>query len=233
MKKNSVVSPPRLKTTTPYALYFPYDSRKKIISQKLNELALKKIDLDFTFIYALPHWMVMYQGIGAPVAGMGLECLIHSGVKTIILLGVCGSLNPDDQIGKAIVVTQAFSQEGTSPHYFPERREFQSSNKLNTRLKNFLRQNDLAFKSGRIVSTDAPYRETPSWIKDQQLKGISYVDMETSAVLAIAQYYQIEATALHLVSDIVTPEKWQPGFHSSQLEEKIEKYFFPLLTKKI
>jgi len=231
MNEMRIIHPPRVKITAPDLLYFPFDPYRKIIGQKLEEIAIAKYDLRFTTVYALEKWMVMYQGIGAPVAGMGLECLIHSGVKRVLLLGVCGSFKPDDEIGQAILITQAIRSEGTSLHYFPHQDKFRPSSPWKKMLAEFLESNNLPYSLGTIVSTDAPHRETPSWIKTMQNKGINYVDMETSAVMAISHFYQLEAAALHLVSDIVTSQKWIPGFKSPILEEKIKQYFFPFLER--
>lgn len=233
MTSQPVIYPPRLKITSTSALYFPYDSRKKVIGHQLKELALDIIELGYTTIYSLPNWMVMYSGIGAPVAGLGLESLFHSGIKRIFIFGVCGSFNPIDHIGQAILVTQAFSQEGTSRHYFPRRHQFQPNPSLVKRLQTFFKQRQLPFKTGRIVSTDAPFRETQAWVTTQGHRGIDYVDMETSAVLAIAYFHQREAAACHLVSDIILRRGWQPGFRSDQLEENIKKYFLPILKEKL
>lgn len=232
MNEDSVIHPPRVKITASDLIYFPFDTSRKVIGQKLQEISLTRYDLGFTTIYSLEKWMIMYQGIGAPVAGMGLECLIHSGIKRIFLLGVCGSFRSEDEIGQAIMITQAYRAEGTSAHYFPHQDKFLPSPHWKEQLAEFLESNNLPYSSGAIVSTDAPYRETPSWIKANQNKGINYVDMETSAVLAIAQFHQIEAAALHLVSDIVTPQKWIPGFKLNLLDEKIKQYFFPFLDPK-
>jgi len=233
MSNQSIVSPPRLKITSTSAIYFSYDTRNKVISRQLNELASDKTELGFTTIYSLPHWMVMYTGVGAPVAALGLESLFHSGIKRIFIFGVCGSFHQTDRIGQAILITRAFSQEGTSRHYYPRRRQFQPSPALLERLKTYFKQQQLPFKTGWIVSTDAPFRETPVWIKTQGQRGIGYVDMETSAVLAVAQFYQLEASAGLLVSDLVLPQGWQPGFHSPQLEENIKKYFLPVLKESL
>ena len=52
--------------------------------------------------------------------------------------------------------------------------------------------------------------------------GIECVDMETSAVYALAQFYKISAVSLMIVSDILKKDNWISG---SSYTEKVIKYF--------
>ena len=98
-------------------------------------------------------------------------------------------------------------------------------------VENRLRSLDLSFHSGAIVSTDAPYRETSSWLDRNQKKGIDFVDMETSAVFALAEFYGIQAAALMIVSDELTGIQWKTSFRQPQIDAHIEKFFWPFILK--
>jgi purine-nucleoside phosphorylase len=158
-----------------------------------------------------------------------LERLIVSGAKKIILLGFCGSLNPEFKIMNVVSISKAFAEEGTSKHYFPRKRIFNPSSTLKKGIEGILHDSKLPFLTGSLVSTDAPYRETKSWLKQKQKRGIDLVDMEASAVLAIAKFYGIQAAALTIISDELWSGTWNKEFLSSELEEKMKKYFAPLL----
>jgi purine-nucleoside phosphorylase len=64
-----------------------------------------------------------------------------------------------------------------------------------------------------------------------QEKRIDLVDMEASAVFAIAEFYKIEAAALLIVSDELFSGKWKYDFLRSELEKKIREYFFPFIRE--
>jgi len=55
--------------------------------------------------------------MGAPQAVLTVEKLIALGVRRIVALGWCGSLQPAVRIGDVVLPTGAISEEGTSAHY--------------------------------------------------------------------------------------------------------------------
>ena len=88
---------------------------------------------------------------------------------------------------------------------------------------------DLPFQRGTIVSTDAPYRETRDWLKVKHTQGIDLVDMEVSAVLALASFYGLEAAALMLVSDKLSIQGHRIGFAQPKTQVQMERYFLPFI----
>jgi purine-nucleoside phosphorylase len=84
---------------------------------------------------------------------------------------------------------------------------------------------------GSIVSTDAPYRETKTWMENKQKKGIDIVDMETSALFCLADFHNIKAAALMIISDELFSGKWRPAFNLIKLAKKTKEYFFPFLLE--
>ena len=54
--------------------------------------------------------------------------------------------------------------------------------------------------------------------------------METSAVLALAQFHNVQSAALMIVSDELSPDGWKIGFKNLKLDERIKKVFLPFLT---
>jgi len=66
--------------------------------------------------------------------------------------------------------------------------------------------------------------------KRENLKqGAEVVDMETSAIFALAAFHGIRAASLRIVSDELSGGKWKPAFSSLQLEDRVKDYFLPLL----
>jgi purine-nucleoside phosphorylase len=210
-------------------LYIPIDSPKRTILMAIEQRIQKEKKTPLGTLFKSKGNTILYQCIGAPLAVLSLERLIISGAKEITILGFCGALNQNLQVGDAVSIVKAYSEEGTSSHYFSNRSVYRAGNGLRKKNEHFLKKEDLPFHIGTIVSTDAPYRESHTWLKQKQTKGIDCVDMETSAVFSLAEYYQISASALMLVSDKLNYSRHRFKFHSSELETAIKRYFIPLI----
>lgn len=169
--------------------------------------------------------------IGAPAAVLALEPLILSGAESIMILGFCGGLVKRCKIGDAVVVIRATSDEGTSRHYIPQKRWFFSSEAMIQENENRLKSRKMPYAKVSLVSTDAPYMETVEWMNKYLKRGAECVDMEASAVFALASYYGIEAGALMIVSDELWSGRWKSGFGRAELEKNAEKYFLPFLEQ--
>jgi purine-nucleoside phosphorylase len=233
MKDELIVKPaPILSFSRKKTIYIPVDSPSLQVLKALEKTKLREIKTPIGQFFLLKNKTVLYHCIGAPLAVLSLERLIASGAKEIIILGFCGSLDSGKNISDAAIITKAISEEGTTSHYFPEKRTFIPSPETGKKLEKFLSSIGLPFHKGTIVSTDAPYRETKSWLIEKKRQKIHYVDMETSAVLALAEFHHIKAAALMLVSDILSEEKHEQGFKSTELEKRVEKYFLPVIANE-
>lgn len=173
---------------------------------------------------------VLLGGLGAPAGIMALEKIRQLGLREILVLSYCGSLSPELVIGKALLPVKALSQEGTSRHYARARNGFYfPTPRVLKELRQFLSESNLDWKEGAIVSTDAPYRETVSWMKSLQRKKIMAVDMEISAVLSFGAFYRLRAAGLFIVSDELFSGCWKNGSHSPEVLAATAKYFYPLI----
>lgn len=85
----------------------------------------------------------------------------------------------------------------------------------------------LHFHRGATVSMDAPFRETQAWLRKMTRKGMDVVDMEASAIFALARFYGLQAAAVMIVSDELFAGRWTNGFADLRLEERVRDYFFP------
>jgi len=204
----------------------PFDLPASPIKKRLEKLCTSRRFSQSGIFYLLEDSVVLFGGIGAPAAILSMEQLIQTGVKEFVVLGFCGSLDPSFSIAETALIDRAFTEEGVSRHYLPSSREFHPSESLNRDIRKQLSANNLECRSSSIVSTDAPYRETKTWVNDQQNKGISLVDMETSAVFAVAEYHGLSSASLQIISDELSTGTWKTGFHRLELRAAVEKYFF-------
>lgn len=226
MKKNteSIVLPPKIKNLkSQRAFFIPADTPRRAIKQHLEKKAEKKHKFLFSHLYTLKNEAVLLGGIGAPAAVLAVEPLIYSGVKEIIVLGFCGGLTEKIDLFDIFMINTAFSEEGTSSYYIPDKNKWTSSKKLSKEIEQKFKSNYMVLKKASIVSIDAPYRETKKWLLQKQKMGIELVDMETSAVFALAEYHHIEAAAFMVVSDILRPQSHQVGFLETKFNDRIKK----------
>lgn len=169
--------------------------------------------------------------VGAPVAVMCLEKLIALGAKKIILYGWCGSLQEELRAMDVLLPNEALSEEGTSRHYQDQsqaqskgqnsqQERILASPTLHTHLGNILTAAEFSYQSGKVWTTDAPYRETRTKVAKYADQGIYGVDMEFSALCTIAAFRGVELAAAMLVSDEVWRQPWQPQFSRKEFKRK-------------
>jgi len=100
-------------------------------------------------------------GIGAPAAVATCEELIACGISRLISLGTAATIVGGTKIGEVVVCKKAFSDEGTSRHYHPNKRTFSATPKLVQDIHDRLNSSGIPCKLRTAWTTDAPYRETP------------------------------------------------------------------------
>jgi uridine phosphorylase len=120
--------------------------------------------------------------LGAPHAVMGMEKLIALGVRRVLVLGWCGSLQPDIKTGDLVIPTEALSEEGTSRHYPIGERKARTSAALTARLEHAARDSGRAYRKGSVWTTDAPYREIPSKILKYRAMGSMQLNMRITRI---------------------------------------------------
>jgi purine-nucleoside phosphorylase len=155
--------------------------------------------------------------MGAPYATMIAETLIAKGSRTIVVFGWCGAISSDLSIGDIIVVDGALADEGTSRNYMEQSEAFPRvlpDPKLQQRLYDELTAKNLPVRRGTLWTTDAIYRETPKKIDYFRNKGAVAVEMECSALFAVAKYRKARIAAVVVVSDALLEGTWTPGFRS-------------------
>lgn len=154
-----------------------------------------------TQVVSWPDLLLAGPILGAPQAAMVMELFRLSGVRSFFSLGWCGSLQPDLSIGQVVLPETAFSEEGTSAHYVSEGSPLAADPDLSRCLAESLTRRNIPFKKGRVWTTDAPFRETQEKIQAYAEKGMLAVDMESSAIMAVARFRELAWSGLMVVSD--------------------------------
>lgn len=161
-------------------------------------------------------------GIGAPVATMLLEELIAFGVKRFISIGTAGTLQKNLRAGDLVVCERAIRDEGTSYHYLKASKYAYASPGMTGRIKKALDAADQKYFVGTSWTVDAPYRETIAEARQYQKDGVATVEMEASALFAVAQYRGVEMGAMFTISDSLAELQWSPKFHFKKTDGGLE-----------
>ena len=151
---------------------------------------------------------VMHSGVGAPLAGGLLEETIALGCRAFVVCGGAGVLRPELSLGHLIVVGSAVRDEGTSHHYLPAARYVSASTSAVEVLENLLRERAIPHVTGRVWTTDAPYRETPAKIQRRRDEGCVAVEMEAAALAAIAAFRGVRLAHVVYGGDDLSGQTW-------------------------
>jgi uridine phosphorylase len=161
-------------------------------------------------------------GIGAPAAVAVMEELIVCGVKRFLTVGTAGTLQKDIQVGDLVVCEKAIRDEGTSHHYLPAAKYAHPSESLTNQVMQALTALGKSFRYGSTWTTDAPYRETIAEARQYQAEGVCTVEMEASALFAVASHRKVEVASVFTVTDSLADLKWHPDFHGAKPQTGLE-----------
>lgn len=162
-------------------------------------------------------------GVGAPAAVLLVEECIAFGVKKFISVGTAGTLQRNINYGDLLLSDKAIRDEGTSYHYLKSSKYAYPSIKMLECVKKILKEANYPYHVGATWTTDAPYRETAYEIKKYQAENVMAVDMETSALYAVAEYRKVNAGSIFSISDSLAGKEWNIKHHL--LERSFEKMF--------
>ena len=137
--------------------------------------------------------------------GMLEEVSLMFDCKKILFFGSAGTLKKDCY-GKVMVPTHAYRDEGTSYHY--EKAEDYIKIKNADFVINFMKNNNIPFKSGKCWSTDGIFRETENNMVKRRDDGCIAVDMECSAIQAMCNFRKLDLYYFFLSGDLLDAPEW-------------------------
>lgn len=167
------------------------------------------LGLNFNWLKGSSTAIVTGIGMGAPALAMKVEELIALGVREFVLIGTAGGLQENLLPGSVIICDQALRDEGLSQHYLPPSESVLASNSVTTKLAGLLTDVESSFR-GISWTTDAIYRETKGECDHYREHGVLCVEMEAAGLFAVAEYRQVEASAVFVISDLIHKKGWQP-----------------------
>lgn len=159
--------------------------------------------------------IVVSTGIGGASTGIAVEELRNIGVKSMIRIGSCGSLQENVRLGDLIIVNGAVRDEGTTKAYVESIYPAIPDTELMCAAIEAAKSKGIVYHVGRARSHDSFYTEKEEQIDNYWTgKGILGADMETAALFTIGGLRGIRtASVLNTVVE-----------YKGDLKEEINQY---------
>jgi len=180
-----------------------------------------------------PIYKAMYKGkeialymtdMGAAGAGGQLEEIFAIGIEKVIVFGACGVLDNTIEDCSIIIPDAAVRDEGLSYHYAPPTEEIRVNPKYMQEFINILEEVKCPYRIGKVWTTDAFYRETRAKMQKRKEQGCICVDMECSALAAVAQFREKELFQFFITADCLEGDEWNPRSLSEDVKFKEKDY---------
>ena len=173
-----------------------------------------------------PIYKINYKGkeialymidMGAAGAGGNLEELYAMGVEKLVVFGSCGVLDKTIEDCSIIIPDAAVRDEGLSYHYAPPSDEIRVNLKYIPEFTKILEKVNISYTIGKVWTTDAFYRETKAKMTKRREQGCICVDMECSAMAAVAQFREKELFQFFYAADNLDGDAWDRRSLSSDV----------------
>jgi len=190
---------------------------KEVVEKVAEQYAAETVYVGRSEVGPVPYYEISYKGerlgffqamVGAPLAVGFMEKAIIMGGKKFVACGGCGVLNPELAVGHLLVPTAAVRDEGTSYHYVAPAFEIPLSLKVVKRIEQVVKAEGLEYLLTKTWTTDAFYRETKGHVARYKQAGCTCVEMEASALAAVAEFYGVEFGAVFYGGDLVQADGW-------------------------
>lgn len=165
----------------------------------------------------IPVYKIIYKGmdfvlfmsrVGAPACTGSYEDVLAMGLEKLIMFGTCGVLDRNIEDLAIVIPTSAIRDEGTSYHYMKSSQEIEVNEKYISKFIEILKGNNVSYVKGKVWTTDAPYRETRGKVLKRKEQGCICVDMECSAMNAVAKFRGKDLFQFFYAADNLDSVKW-------------------------
>ena len=189
---------------------------KKLLEQLVSKFNGVEIALSSNANGKLPIYKINYDGkeialfisrVGAAACVVQYEEVFAMGLEKLVVFGTCGVLDKSIDDLAIIVPNLAIRDEGTSYHYLKSSREVIVNPKYQEEFLKLLKEHNYSYIIGKVW-TDAPYRETRKKVLDRKNEGCVCVDMECSAISAMAKFRNKEVFQFFYAADNLDSAKW-------------------------
>lgn len=213
---------------------------KKLLEQLVSKFNGVEIALSSNANGKLPIYKINYDEkeialfisrVGAAACVVQYEEVFAMGLEKLVVFGTCGVLDKSIDDLAIIVPNLAIRDEGTSYHYLKSSREVIVNPRYQEEFLKLLKEHNYSYIIGKVWTTDAPYRETRKKVLDRKNEGCVCVDMECSAISAMAKFRNKEVFQFFYAADNLDSAKWDKRSLSNN-EKLSDKEMIGLLAIK-
>jgi uridine phosphorylase len=183
---------------------------RELGAQPLGYKVLWGIDEDLTYQVATSgrHVGVIARcEWGGPQTAVLVEELAHLGVRTIIGLGMAGSIVAALPKRSLVIAGSALVTDGTS-RYYTDAPAVLPDQELLGIASEAARRLSLPFRQARVATVDAIYRETDALVAALAREGAEMLTMETTTLYAASAACGTRSIWIGHISDCLAGNRW-------------------------
>ena len=178
--------------------------------------------LGFTGTYQGHRISIQGAGMGIPSTAIYANELINEyGVKTMIRIGTCGSIQDDIGIGEVILAMSASTDSSMNRIKF-NGMDFAPTADFELLNQAYYKAKELSIETlvGGIFSTDSFYDDNPDRYKIWAEHGILGTEMESALIYTLAAKKKVRALSILTVSDnLITGQVMSSDDRESKIED--------------
>ena len=141
--------------------------------------------------------------IGSPAAALVIDLLAHLPIKATVMLGMCGGLRKQYQVGDYFVPVASIRGEGTSDFYFPAEVPAMANFLVQKVVTNVLDNEKIRYHIGITHTTNKRFWEFDKDFKERlHVTRPQAIEMECATLFAASYRYKLPLGALLLISDL-------------------------------
>ena len=151
------------------------------------------------------------------------EDLVAGGVTEFVHVGLTGGINQDLNIGDVVLTDGAYNDTAVARLYGFDYDFIASTKNLTDEMEQLLTDGGIDLRRGKHWTTDAGYRETWGQIINYRAKGALCVEMEGVGLFTIARYRGCAASAIYVITDVLSEDGWHLGWEGDVIPKTVAK----------
>ena len=162
---------------------------------------------------------IVPRTIGGPFSVLIAEQMAVSGARVVFGLTSAGRVAAKMPVPGLVAATSAIRDEGTSYHYVAPAAVIDAPTDIAKLLETELQTQPLPVLSGRVWTTDAPYRETEEQLTSHAKEGVLAVEMQAASLFAFSAARRFPVGMVAFVTNAVgLEEAFDKGTRKLELE---------------
>ena len=139
------------------------------------------------------------------------EDLVAGGVEELIHIGLAGGIGEALNVGDIVITDGAYNDTAVARLYGFDTDFIETTKTLTDEMEMLLKDNEIVAIRGKHWTTDAGYRETWEQVIRYRSKGALCVEMEGVGLFTIAKYRKCSASAIYIITDVISEDDWHLG----------------------